>query len=101
MNRKGNQGNEAEAAAMPITVIEDRYDGTYAGGRYTAWNLRQEDIPHAISADDETCRLFWQHARAQKYLVGVGETREEAIQDLRLKQGSGYKSPKYLADWLP
>lgn len=23
----------------PLTIIADRYNGTYSGGRFTAWNM--------------------------------------------------------------
>ncbi|MEI6567665.1 MAG: hypothetical protein WCR20_13390 [Verrucomicrobiota bacterium] len=101
MTTSSNQANTPESGQSPIAVIEDRYHGTYSGGRFTAWNLPPEGIPHAISGDDETCRLFWQHARAQKWLIGIADTREEAIHDVRHKKASGYTNPKYLADWLP
>lgn len=85
-----------------ISVIPDRYHGTYSGGRFTAWQGSPDNIPAAVTADDTTCRLFWEHIRAEPVLIGIGETPEEATHDLESKLKRGFPRPhQYLADWFP
>jgi len=64
----------------PLTIVRDRYSGTYSGGKYTAWNLDVEDMPEDISDDDMTCMDFW---AVNKIPVGVGATPFEALEDLK------------------
>ena len=72
----------------PLTIINDRYTGTYSGGEFTAWNMDYHEIPIAPDDDDVTCATFW--AR-NKIPVGRGKTPEEAVRDLgrRLKLEGG------------
>ena len=64
----------------PLTIIKDRYSGAYSGGRYTAWNLDFECVPHQINLDDVTCSGFWAFNEIK---VGKGETIEDAIKNLQ------------------
>lgn len=66
----------------PLTIIRDRYGGTYSGGKYTAWNVKHYEIPKRIDGDDMDCQKAWQDLRNVKYPVGIGETIQEAIKDL-------------------
>lgn len=63
----------------PLTIISDRYHGTYSHGKFTAWNLYLEDIPEGQDSGDTECMEFWFE---NKILVGKGETADNAIQDL-------------------
>ena len=63
----------------PLTVVSDRYNGTYSGGKYTAWALYPEDIPGAVFSDDNTC---WNYFRTTRDIYGRGDTPNEAIIDL-------------------
>lgn len=65
----------------PLTIVRDRYTGTYSGGRYTAWNLEFYELPYGIQADDVTCMMFWDEDR----LAGRGNTPQEAVDDLRAR----------------
>lgn len=69
----------------PLTVVCDRYTGTYSGGAYTAWNLDPWDVPREIEGDDGTCREFWWSGVADRYVVGKGGTVAEAVADLAQK----------------
>jgi len=66
----------------PLVIIKDRYTGTYSNGEYTAWNMFFEDIPREIDEDDVTCYNFW---HSYNGIVGLGETPNEAIEDLHKK----------------
>ena len=74
----------------PLTIISDRYGGTYSGGDFTAWNLDYYEIPTGPAEDDVSCMLFWD---TTDIVVGRGNTPQEAVDDLRqrleaLKDGS-------------
>lgn len=69
----------------PLTIISDRYGGTYSGGNFTAWNLFPEDIPPEIFDSDVPCGTFWFEALIFHWLdglVGIGDTIEEAVINL-------------------
>ena len=63
----------------PLTVIRDRYNGSYSGGKYVAFNLESPDIPKEIFEDDSAAIKFWKHC---KIIVGVGGNPDSAIKDL-------------------
>ena len=74
----------------PLTIINDRYTGTYSGGIFTAWNMDYYEIPTDPDEDDVTCMLFWAKT---DIIVGRGDTPQEAVDDLTrrleaLKDGS-------------
>ena len=63
----------------PLTVIKDRYMGTYSGGEYLAFNLYFDKIPSDIISDDTTCNAFFIET---DLVYGKGNTPDEAIRDL-------------------
>lgn len=65
----------------PITIIMDRYCGTYSGGDFTAWLLDNDKIPEAAQDSDVECREFW-YQTANNYLIGKGKTPQEAYDEL-------------------
>lgn len=66
----------------PVTIVIDRYGGTYSGGLYTAWNCEACDVPVEIYESDIECGDFW---RDYKKIVGKGTTPMLALEDLRIK----------------
>lgn len=66
----------------PLTIIKDRYSGTYSGGVYTAWNKEADEIPTQIYLDDISCMNFWS---TNKEIVGIGLTPNLAEENLRMK----------------
>lgn len=66
----------------PLTIVEDRYGGTYSGGVYTAWNLYPNDIPCGPFAGDCACSDFWYECTVP---VGKGNTPNAAADNLRNK----------------
>lgn len=64
----------------PLTIISDRYDGTYSGGRFLAFNLEPKDVPDGPLAEDVTCAGFW---AKNDIPAGRGATPEAAVTDLR------------------
>lgn len=71
----------------PLTIITDRYGGTYSGGKYTAWNCYSDEIPSEVDATDIACMIFWDCF--SKETVGIGNTIFEAILDLYIKLNYG------------
>jgi hypothetical protein len=72
----------------PVVIYEDRYGGTYSGGRWLA--VAQGDNPErnlfltgAYDGDSEAS--FW-GSNLPKW-VGVGATPNDALEDLRHKSG--------------
>ena len=68
----------------PLTIINDRYTGTYSGGKFTAWNLDYYKIPVDPDDDDVTCMAFW---ATNKIPVGRGDSPEDAVKDLERRLG--------------
>lgn len=66
----------------PLTIVFDRYNGVYSGGKFTAWNKSFDEVPIEIEEDDVTCREFWNKHEESNGIVGLGETPEEAVNDL-------------------
>ena len=64
----------------PLTIISDRYWGSYSGGVFTAWNMDYHEIPTEPAEDDITCMQFWD---TTDIIVGRGNTPQEAADDLR------------------
>ena len=71
-----------EKSVYPCTIISDRYGGVYSKGAYTAWFLDWEHVPEDIDCDDISCMDFW---RDNETIVGLGDTPNEALEDLILK----------------
>lgn len=67
----------------PLTITSDRYGGAYSGGEYIAWNLYAFEVPEDPFLDDVTCMEFW-YSNDEKNCA-VGETIEEAVENLRKK----------------
>ena len=63
----------------PLTIVRDRYRGTYSGGKYTAWNLKPDEVPAQIFWDDCGCAQFFSDTDIP---YGVGDTPEKAVKDL-------------------
>lgn len=72
----------------PLCIIYDRHNEKYSGGKWVAFNCTHDDIPININADDVTsaCAAAWASLNRRrnegKILYGVGDTPEDAINDL-------------------
>lgn len=68
----------------PITIIKDRYSGTYSGARWLAFNMYPENVAILdANSDDISCHDFWLDD-AKRYAIGKGSTPDEALADLYL-----------------
>jgi hypothetical protein len=84
---------EMKKYPYPLTVVMDRYSGTYSGGYFTAWNKYPDEIPIDIHCSDGVAMEFWDkyHKKSENLkdgceMVGFGGTAEEAINDLIMRQ---------------
>lgn len=68
----------------PLTITADRYNGTYSGGQFVAWNLDACDVPIDPFCGDVICMDFWDN-KSDRYVFGVGNTVEEAVLSLYIK----------------
>lgn len=64
----------------PLTIICDRYNGAYSGGRFTAWPVDEWMVPRLHCGDDGQCMTFWNEIKAG--IVGVGDTPDKALENL-------------------
>ena len=72
----------------PLTIVMDRYTGTYSGGIFTAWNLDPDEVPKEICWDDSTVMQFFADIRngRRNLVYGIGGTPDEAAMDLYMKK---------------
>ena len=47
-----------ENELYPVTIVTDRYGGTYSKGGWLAFNLPPNELPSESDADDVTCYKF-------------------------------------------
>ena len=93
----------AQEDIYPLTVIRDRYNGTYSGASYLAFNLDSNLVPSEVHDSDVPCSYFWDlidegnfvegkvardYRDVVKY-VGKGATIEDAVVDLYHKMKDG------------
>lgn len=80
---KEMQSNEnilqSELDIWPCTILSDRYNGQYSGGKWIALNMYEEHIPKAIQGGDGECMDYW---NSNPLVVGKGDTPNEALTDL-------------------
>lgn len=67
----------------PLTVIADRYQGIYSGGEYLAFPLQYTNILEGPIASDGECAAFWDQEDSLDYLIGKGDTPNNAVRNLQ------------------
>ena len=100
---KRSEYERAQDDIYPLTVIRDRYNGTYSGASYLAFNLDSNLVPSEVHESDVPCSYFWDlidegnfvegkvardYRNVVKY-VGKGATIEDAVVDLYRKMKDG------------
>lgn len=63
----------------PITVVADRYGGTYTGGKWLAFPLSPEDVPRESSGPDREQMIFLESYHEP---YGIGPTPDAAVNQL-------------------
>lgn len=67
----------------PVTIVADRYRGSYSRGKYLAFQLDPEHIPEAVGAGDTEEDMFWNFDNKNGEIpVGRGDTPTAALEDL-------------------
>lgn len=73
---------EKRNSIYPLTIVADRYSGVYSGGNFLAFNMNAYGVGKLpIDAGDCACADFWR-TEANDYVIGKGDTPDEAIFDL-------------------
>ena len=85
-NKLADEYQKSVDKMYPITIISDRYSGTYSGGEWTAWPYDPDNLPDGIFAGDVECARVWTDLKEDRkrgeLAFGVGNTPEEALRDL-------------------
>ena len=81
------QSTDNDIHISPLTIIQNRY-----GGEFLAFNLESWDVPKEINEDGLDFWSFWHHD-AQKYIIGKGETPQEALDNLKAKLNPAPDNP--------
>lgn len=63
----------------PLTIISDRYNGSYSEGKFLAFPLSFNKIDKAVNGNDIDCVCFWIDYQG---FVGRGNTPNEAYENL-------------------
>lgn len=64
----------------PVTILKDRYGGTYSRAEWTAFNLHEYEVGETdANGGDVECAQFWD---APGMPAGKGNTPQEAYEDL-------------------
>ena len=79
----------------PLTIIRDPYDGKFSGGKYIAINESVNSISPYIDESEDVCKAWWEQ-KSKEYLIGIGNTAEEAQEDLYQKLMPKDEGEKYL-----
>ena len=82
----------------PITIVYDRYGGSYSGAEWVAYECDPEEVPEEVNGNDTVCSRFWE---TTTIVVGLGNTPTAAWINLHLKvRARGYDSAdKRLAEY--
>lgn len=83
---------------FPLTIIRDPFDGKFSGGKYLAINQNYNSISPYIDEYKDYSQTWWEN-ESHNYIIGVGNTAEEAQQDLYnklLPKDEYHKIEKYL-----
>jgi len=66
----------------PLTIVTDRYNGTYSGAKFLAFPRDFNEIEDEVCGSDPECMDYWYNFDD---IVGKGETIQEAVSNLRLQ----------------
>ena len=70
----------------PCTIVQDRYGGTYSRAAWLAFNVDPEYVPEEVGGGDSEEMEFWDGIEEKdEWIIGKGNTPNEAVLDLREK----------------
>lgn len=73
----------------PLTIITDRYNGKYSGGKYIAFHAYPSEINEEAFGPFDECIQYWED---NINIVGRGNTSDEAMYDLARKMINAEKN---------
>lgn len=76
----------------PVTIVSDRYGGTYSNGKWLAFQLDPADIPEEVGGSDPEEMIFWDNHDSAQFPIGKGNTPNEALESLRRQLINYYNS---------
>ena len=62
-----------------VTIILDRYNGSYSGAKFIAYPQEPYEICNEVNSDDIACLTYWNDFSS---IIGKGNTPNEAYEDL-------------------
>ena len=83
---------------FPLTIIRDPFDGKFSGGKYLAINQNYNSISPYINEYKDYSQEWWEN-ESHNYIIGKGDTAEEAQADLYKKllpKDEYHKIEKYI-----
>lgn len=83
--------NLEKGSTYPVTIVMDRYSGSYSGAQWLAFQSDPEDLPEEIGASDPDEEDFWRNHSDEQRPIGKGNTPNEAYMDLLPKLVVYYK----------
>lgn len=76
----------------PVTIVKDRYDGTYSNAKWLALPTDPGQVPDEIGGSDPEEMIFWREFKEAEFPIGKGESPDEALKDLIEKAIKYYES---------
>ena len=69
----------------PITIVQDRYGGTYSGAAFLCFGCEYYEIPQEVNGDDIEAMTFWDNTNLRTchadLRIGKGNTPDDALRD--------------------
>jgi hypothetical protein len=82
----------SKGEVYPVTIVGDRYNGTYSGALWLAFQLNPDYIPEEIGASDPDEMAFWRDHNENEFPIGKGATPNAALADLIVKLKAYYEN---------
>ena len=99
MIKKIEMEDKTKLELYPLTIIKDRYNGVYSGGKWLAFCNDPDEINTDIWGSDTACDFFWWEYKNGNInmVIGIGDTISDAVEDLRINLNNYDKSVWYEA----
>lgn len=75
------------AIEYPVTIILDRYNGSYLGAKFIAYPQEPHEICNEVNSDEITYLTYWNDFSG---IIGKGNTPNEAYEDLLINMKKEY-----------
>jgi hypothetical protein len=92
ITKKIELDNLSKGHIYPVTIVMDRYTGTYSSALWLAIQIDPDDMPPEIGGGDSDEEMFWREHDDLKFPIGKGNTPNDALEDLKKKSIIYYES---------